>query len=96
MPVEIEGKKESIFLVEDNADVRAFAAAVLDNLNYTVIEAETGDDALVMFEKMPIDLIIQRCPSSGLFRRQDVGAYYSRTIPGIAGCASVWESRSCL
>lgn len=57
LPIETEGEKESILLVEDNADVRAFAATVLDNLNYTVIEAENGDDALVMFEKMPIDLL---------------------------------------
>ena len=57
LSVETEGKKESILLVEDNADVRAFAAVVLDNLNYTVIEAESGDDALVMFEKTPVDLL---------------------------------------
>jgi CheY-like chemotaxis protein len=57
LPIETEGEKESILLVEDNADVRAFAATVLDNLNYTVIEAENDDDALVMFEKMPIDLL---------------------------------------
>ncbi|MBK17401.1 MAG: hypothetical protein CMM52_00990 [Rhodospirillaceae bacterium] len=56
-PIETDGKRESILLVEDNEDVRAFAATVLRNLNYTVIEAETGDDALIMFEKTAVDLL---------------------------------------
>src|ERR1700761_4861615 len=50
----------AILLVEDEEAVRAFAARALASRGYTVLEAETGLDALRVFEtaREPIDLIV--------------------------------------
>src|SRR5208282_4685349 len=50
----------AILLVEDEEAVRAFAARALSSRGYTVLEAETGLDALRVAEKAaePIDLIV--------------------------------------
>ena len=50
----------AILLVEDEEAVRAFAARALASRGYTVLEAETGLDALRVFETAsePIDLIV--------------------------------------
>lgn len=41
---------ESVMVVEDNADVRAMAAAQMKSLGYRVVEAESGDAALTLLE----------------------------------------------
>ena len=50
----------AILLVEDEEAVRAFAARALASRGYTVLQAETGLDALRVFEAAsePIDLIV--------------------------------------
>ena len=50
----------AILLVEDEEAVRAFAARALASRGYTVLQAETGVDALSVAEKAaePIDLIV--------------------------------------
>ena len=50
----------AILLVEDEEAVRAFASRALASRGYTVLEAETGVDALSVVEKAgePIDLIV--------------------------------------
>jgi len=50
----------AILLVEDEEAVRAFASRALASRGYTVLEAETGLDALRVAEKAvePIDLIV--------------------------------------
>jgi CheY-like chemotaxis protein len=44
--VETIGRQEMVLLVEDDPDVRDYARAVLENLNYRVIEAADCDEAL--------------------------------------------------
>ena len=49
---------ETILLVEDNEQVRHFAASTLNELGYTVLQAGSGDQALaLMQEKRRIDLL---------------------------------------
>jgi CheY-like chemotaxis protein len=52
--------KETILLVEDQAEVRAIARATLTRHGYTVIEASRGDEALgiVLHDPAPIDLLL--------------------------------------
>jgi two-component system, cell cycle sensor histidine kinase and response regulator CckA len=67
-PVKIEAPKPAadltgrgaILLVEDEEAVRAFASRALASRGYTVLEAETGLDALRVVEEAsePIDLIV--------------------------------------
>lgn len=49
----------SIFVVEDDPDVRAYVVTALGILGYRVMEAEDGPSALAMLEEMPpIDLLL--------------------------------------
>jgi signal transduction histidine kinase len=45
------GRGEMILLVEDDADVRTFAADLLRELGYEVLDAETGAEALGLLEQ---------------------------------------------
>ena len=50
----------TVLLVEDEAPVRAFAARALKLRGYTVLEAESGEDALdlVQSSEMPVDVFV--------------------------------------
>ena len=51
--------QETILVVEDDPDVRAFVVAALEILGYRVIEAGDGPAALALLEKLPhIDLLL--------------------------------------
>ncbi|HEV2362589.1 MAG TPA: PAS domain-containing protein [Caulobacteraceae bacterium] len=49
--------RERLLVVEDNAELRAFAAEALSELGYGVLEAGSGEDALRLLEREPIDLL---------------------------------------
>ena len=55
---EISGRDRTILLVEDDAGVRAVTAAMLKELQFTVIEADNGSHALDIVDREPdIDLL---------------------------------------
>ena len=55
---EISGRDRKILLVEDDAGVRAVTAAMLKELQFTVIEADNGSHALDIVDRQPdIDLL---------------------------------------
>jgi PAS domain S-box-containing protein len=57
-PAEISGRDRTILLVEDDAGVRAVTAAMLKELQFTVIEADNGSHALDIVDHQPdIDLL---------------------------------------
>ncbi len=51
-------RKKQILLVEDEDDLRQFAAWVLEAEGYTVLEATDGDEGLAIARQQPLDLII--------------------------------------
>ena len=59
-PVEVPdlGGKETLLVVEDQAEVRKFAVAVLKSYGYRVIPAENAGDALLFCERERIDLVL--------------------------------------
>lgn len=54
----VPGGSETILLVEDQAEVRDLAARVLQQQEYNLLVAAHPDEALVLSEQTPIDLLI--------------------------------------
>jgi hypothetical protein len=54
------GGKETVLVVEDQADVRNYAAAALETYGYRVIQAENADEALMASEakRNSVDLVL--------------------------------------
>lgn len=52
-----ERKRESILIVEDNADIRQYLSNELRH-SYLILEAENGEEALNMLKEQKIDLIL--------------------------------------
>jgi PAS domain S-box-containing protein len=54
------GGKETVLVVEDHAEVREYAVAVLKAYGYRIIQAESAGQALLMLEREPerIDLLL--------------------------------------
>jgi two-component system alkaline phosphatase synthesis response regulator PhoP len=50
--------KKKILLVEDKADIAELIIYHLEKENYSVSWAENGEEALIMIENMPFDLVI--------------------------------------
>jgi nitrogen-specific signal transduction histidine kinase/ActR/RegA family two-component response regulator len=59
-PVQAKAGKETVLIVEDEAEVRRYVAEVLTALGYQVIQAEGAGQALLVSEKAnkPIDLLL--------------------------------------
>ncbi len=56
-PLSVLGN-ETILVVEDDEDVRAFIAETLMELNYTIIQAQDADSALRALDRHAIDLLL--------------------------------------
>jgi len=57
-PVPALGGKETVLVVEDQANVRKFAAAVLKEYGYRVIPVENAGEALVACQRVRFDLVL--------------------------------------
>jgi CheY-like chemotaxis protein len=55
-PAGIAGKR--VLLVEDNDLVRGFAEGLLDDLGYRTIAVGSADEALAVFDREPVDLLL--------------------------------------
>jgi CheY-like chemotaxis protein len=56
--VPVMGGKETVLVVEDQAEVRKFAVAVLRSYGYRTIPADSAGEALVQCERESIDLVL--------------------------------------
>ena len=63
---------ETIFIAEDEPEVRSYLAETLRELNYTIRESRDGASALAMFDKSPfqIDLLLTDIVMPGMNGRQ--------------------------
>ena len=50
--------RETILIVEDTEMIRVLMAAQLKNAGYEVVQAGSGEEAIELFERFPIDLIL--------------------------------------
>ena len=64
----VAGGSETILVVEDQAEVRKFAVAVLNGLGYRVLEAARGEDALLIAGRHagPIQLLLTDAVMPGM------------------------------
>ena len=51
------GRKETVLIVEDNADMRSYIRSILQN-DYRPLEAQNGAEALEMLRKEEVDVIV--------------------------------------
>jgi len=61
-----DGSGRTVLLVEDNRHVREFAEALLTDLHYEVISAETGERALELLRSRAIDVIFSDVVMPGI------------------------------
>ena len=73
-----------VLFVEDNEQVRYFAAATLNELGYTVLQADCGDKALaLMREKERIDLLFSDVVLGGGMSGFELAAAANTHKPGL-------------
>jgi PAS domain S-box-containing protein len=56
-PAQADGGPETILVVEDDHDLRAYSVSTLRELGYAVLEAGTGSDALAILDRQGVDLL---------------------------------------
>jgi CheY-like chemotaxis protein len=56
-PAQADGGPETILVVEDDQDLRAYSVSSLRELGYAVLEAGTGSDALTILDREAVDLL---------------------------------------
>lgn len=65
-PREVRRGQETILLIEDDAAVRAFMTIALERLGYTILGAQSGNEALRMADGQAIDLLISDIVMPGM------------------------------
>jgi CheY-like chemotaxis protein len=69
-----------VLVVDDDADVRAFAAAALDAIGHTVVQAPGGGEALAHIETAPPDAVLLDYAMPGM-TGAEVAKIIGRTHP---------------
>ena len=78
------GNGESVLLVEDDSTVRRLFASTLEDLGYSVIEAEDGAKALaILHEDAPVDAILSDVVLPGCHSGADLIREVARRRPGV-------------
>ena len=77
-----EARGETIFVVEDDPDVRTLAVALLSGLGYNIVEAGDGETALeVLQHSGTIDLLLSDVVLPGAMNGPDLAAEIRRRSP---------------
>lgn len=81
---EIKGEQETVLVVEDEEGVREYARTVLTGLNYRVIEAVDGEEAMAVLESnQPLDLLFTDVILPGEFDGGEIALAAARLRPGL-------------
>ena len=83
-PLDVESGNETVLVVEDQVEVRTVAVSLLRNLGYTVVEAESGPQALLILEEdREIDLLFTDIVMPGGMDGTQVGKAARKLRPGL-------------
>ena len=75
---------ETILVVEDDEDVRAFVCAALQVLGYHVLEAQDGPSALSVLDRVPdIDMLLADIVLPGGMSGREIAEEFRRRKPEI-------------
>jgi PAS domain S-box-containing protein len=75
---------ETILVVEDDPDVRAFAVAALGSLGYQVLEAGDGPAALALIEsRRHVDLVLADVVLPGGMNGREIAEQIQKRLPGV-------------
>ena len=82
--LEDAGGRKTILVVEDQAEVRAIAVAMLGDLGYRVIESENGPNALIKLDRhRDVDLLFTDVIMPGGMTGPDLAARARERTPGL-------------
>lgn len=82
---ELAGGTETILLVEDDEDVRATAAGLLQDLGYTVMQARDAERGMVIVESgARIDLLFTDVVMPGRLTSRELAEKARMVLPGLA------------
>jgi CheY-like chemotaxis protein len=84
-PTELPRGSATILLVEDEAAVREVAAAILRNLGYRVLEAQDGDEGLLVFgaHAAEVDLLLTDVVLPGKVRGRELSERITAMRPAV-------------
>jgi PAS domain S-box-containing protein len=79
------GNQESILLVEDEEDVRQLVTEILEALNYRVIVAQSGNEALELWDKHDgsFDLLLSDVVMPGGLNGRELAHQFRKRKPGL-------------
>jgi CheY-like chemotaxis protein len=85
VPTALPHGSATILLVEDEAAVREVAAAILRNLGYRVLEAQDGDEGLLVFgaHATEVDLLLTDVVLPGKVRGRELGERITAMRPEV-------------
>ncbi|WP_343639684.1 response regulator [Roseateles sp.] len=87
---------ESILLVEDDPDVRAYAAGVLRELGYRVVEAVDGPSAVERLKNDRVDLVFTDVVLPGGMTGADIVAYAQQRWPSVKALFTTGYARNAI
>ncbi|WP_213302228.1 PAS domain S-box protein [Paraburkholderia sacchari] len=83
-PAHIEGGKETILVVEDDAGIRSAVAEILGELGYSVLAAGDAQSALAIVKSgAKIDLLFSDVVMPGPMRSTELASIAVREVPGL-------------
>ena len=85
-----------VLIVDDNADVREMSAAFLSSLGYEIVEAESGEAALVILESTTVNVVFSDVIMPGGMNGLQLIDIVRRTYPGVATLAATGYSENAL
>lgn len=91
-----EASGETILVVEDDADVRSYSVAALQELGYNVVEAVDGPTAIAILERRRFDLVFSDVVLPNGLTGADVVARARQLWPGIKSLFTTGYARNAI
>ncbi len=95
-PIPEAASGETILVIEDDADVRAYSVETLKELGYRVLEAFDGQSALAILREQRVDLVFTDVVLPGGMTGADIVAQAKAIQPGIKALFTTGYARNAI